>query len=221
MLGGMRRRCARISRIFVVFGRGECAVTALKAVVDERRERDNREAWIGSRIVMVIVPVAFIAGAPVWMSGGQTTQNTTFLSSQKRTLLKSRYTQKVDNSCYVKLQKLTEARQTTAFARLFVIRFTKAYSFSSRNCHDRRRASPRDALRFSRAHRWSVHRTHRLDPSLLQSYDSQLHRRPLANPMASHRAASLARSCVQRGADAGKPTDTGAEHARTVLYCKP
>jgi hypothetical protein len=47
--------------------------------------------------VIVIIPVAFIAGAPRSLSDDEPTRNTTFLMSPNRTLLKSRNNEKVDN----------------------------------------------------------------------------------------------------------------------------
>ncbi|WP_155637421.1 hypothetical protein [Burkholderia cepacia] len=55
----------------------------------------------GSRIVMVIVPVAFIAGAPKGAGDQPTGQNTTFLFSGNATSELGTYTQTADNDDYV------------------------------------------------------------------------------------------------------------------------
>jgi len=53
---------------------------------------------------MVIVPVAFIAGAPKGAGDQPTGQNTTFLFSGNATSELGTYTQTIDNQHYVKLK---------------------------------------------------------------------------------------------------------------------
>ncbi|MFL6665836.1 MAG: hypothetical protein ACJ8J3_01570, partial [Burkholderia ambifaria] len=61
-----------------------------------------------SRIVMVIVPVAFIASAPKGAGDQPTGQNTTFLFSGNATSELGTYIHSVDNSRYVKYCALDE-----------------------------------------------------------------------------------------------------------------
>ncbi|WP_448165901.1 hypothetical protein, partial [Burkholderia cepacia] len=69
---------------------------------DQSVDLSGRQYRSGSRIVMVIVPVAFIAGAPKGAGDQPTGQNTTFLSSQNTTFQSSHY-----NTCHTRIQMST------------------------------------------------------------------------------------------------------------------